>query len=185
MRQSVIDEKLKLNIPIKNVEPIPSDIKETVKESKQISIKAKLISNPIENNNNIINLKNISEGEKKLLNNEIEDYRIAISSLGTRLKLFNPDEHKNYLTNHDEDIDFIKFCNEYVKELKDGKKDKSAANFNTVKNSIVDFFKREKVLVDEINLDMLYDWERFSAPNVYDLSACIIFISPEIIRTKE
>jgi len=97
----------------------------------------------------------------KLVNAQLDDYRIAISSLGSRLKLFNTDELKSYLTNHDEDIDFIKFCNEYVRELKDGKKDKSAANFNTVKNSIVDFFKREKVLVEEINLDMLYDWERF------------------------
>lgn len=111
----------------------------------------------------------------KLINAQLDDYRIAISSLGNRLKLFNSDELKNYLTKHDEDIDFIKFCNEYIKELKDGKKDKSAANFNTVKNSIIDFFKREKVMVDEINLDMLYDWERFlrteriiTRPNQYN-----------------
>ncbi len=111
----------------------------------------------------------------KLINAQLDDYRIAISSLGNRLKLFNSDELKNYLTKYDEDIDFIKFCNEYIKELKDGKKDKSAANFNTVKNSIIDFFKREKVLVNEINLDMLYDWERFlrteriiTRPNQYN-----------------
>lgn len=75
MRQSVIDEKLKLNIPIENVEPILSDIKEILKDSKQISIKAKSISTPIENNN-IINLKNVSEGERKLLNNEIDTIMI-------------------------------------------------------------------------------------------------------------
>lgn len=98
---------------------------------------------------------------KKILNNELEDYRIAISNLGSRLKLFSPDELKNYLTENDEDIDFIEFCNEYIEELKSEKKEKSAANYNTVKNSLIDFFKREKVLADEINLDMLFDWEKY------------------------
>ena len=81
-----------------------------------------------------------------MVNAQLDDYWIAISSLGNRLKLFNPDKLKNYLTNHDEDIDFIKFCNEYITELKSEKREKSAANFKTVKNSLVDFFKREKVL---------------------------------------
>ncbi|MCX2475802.1 recombinase, partial [Pedobacter sp. MC2016-05] len=44
----------------------------------------------------------------KLINVQLDDYRIAISSLGNRLKLFNPDELKNYLNNSDNDIDFIK-----------------------------------------------------------------------------
>ena len=81
-----------------------------------------------------------------MVNAQLDDYWIAISSLGNRLKLFNPDKLKNYLTNHDEDIDFIKFCNEYITELKSEKREKSTANFKTVKNSLVDFFKREKVL---------------------------------------
>lgn len=97
----------------------------------------------------------------KLLNNELEDYRIAISNLGARLKLFNVDQLKNYLSEGSEEIDFIKFCNEYIEELKVEKREKSASNFKTVKNSLIDFFKREKVLVHEINLDMLYGWEKF------------------------
>lgn len=34
----------------------------------------------------------------KLINAQLDDYRIAISSLGNRLKLFKPDGLKNYLT---------------------------------------------------------------------------------------
>ncbi|RZJ23731.1 MAG: recombinase [Acinetobacter sp.] len=98
---------------------------------------------------------------KRLLNAELDDYRLSISSLGNRLKLFSPDDLKRFLMESDESIDFIKFCEEFILDLRNQGKAKSAGNFNTVKNSLIDFFKRKAVLADEINVDMLLDWEHY------------------------
>lgn len=98
---------------------------------------------------------------KKMVNDELDGYRLEISNLGSRLKLFSPDDLKSFLTQSDTSIDFIQFCEQFINDLKELDKDKSAANFNTIKNSLVDFFNRSKVLVDEINLDMLSDWEHY------------------------
>ncbi|WP_199121438.1 phage integrase SAM-like domain-containing protein [Pedobacter sp. ASV28] len=98
---------------------------------------------------------------KSLVVKELDEYRLAISKLGSRLRLFSPDDLKSYLTQTDEDIDFIKFCDDFIGGLKKAKKNKSASNFNTVRNSLVDFFERKVVLIEEINLDMLFEWEDF------------------------
>lgn len=98
---------------------------------------------------------------KKLVNTEVDQYRLAISNLGSRLKLFSPDDLKSFLMQSDESIDFIQFCDRFISDLKELGRSKSAANFNTVKNSLVDFFNRKKVFVNEINIDMLSDWEHY------------------------
>ncbi|WP_158798285.1 site-specific integrase [Pedobacter sp. L105] len=98
---------------------------------------------------------------KNLVNAELEQYRLAISNLGPKLKLFSSEDLKDFLMQSQQNIDFIKFCEEFVDDLKEMGIDKSAANFNTVKNSLVDFFNRKIVSVNEINIDMLSDWERY------------------------
>ena len=98
---------------------------------------------------------------KKQINVELDDYRIKITNLGQRIKLFSCQELKDYLSEADKEIDFVKFCADFIEGLKILNKNKSAANFNTVKNSLIDFFKRESVLVTEIDVDMLFDWDKF------------------------
>lgn len=98
---------------------------------------------------------------KKQINIELDDYRIKITNLGTRIKLFSCQELKDHLSEADKEIDFVKFCADFIEGLKVLKKNKSAANFNTVRNSLIDFFRREIVLVTEIDVDMLFDWDNF------------------------
>ncbi|WP_316740652.1 site-specific integrase [Pedobacter antarcticus] len=98
---------------------------------------------------------------KNLVNTELDQCRLAISNLGFKLKLFSPDDLKSFLMQSDESIDFIQFCEEFISDLKELGRHKSAANFNTIKNSLVDFFRRKKVFMDEINVDTLSDWERY------------------------
>ncbi|MBC6111175.1 phage integrase SAM-like domain-containing protein [Pedobacter fastidiosus] len=98
---------------------------------------------------------------KKLVNDELDQYRLMIGNLGSRLKLFSPDDLKSFLVQSDTSIDFIEFCEQFISDIKQVGRDKSAANFNTIKNSLVDFFSRKKVFVDEINIDMLSNWEHY------------------------
>ena len=98
---------------------------------------------------------------KRLLNKTLDDYRDKISDLGKRLPLFSCEELRDYLEGADKEIDFIAFCTEYVQGLRDLDKNKTAANFNTIKNSLIDFFRRPKVGICEIDVDMLGDWETF------------------------
>lgn len=98
---------------------------------------------------------------KKQINFTLDDYRIKIINLGIKIKFYSCQELKDYLSEVDKEIDFVEFCTDYIEGLKVLKKYKSAANFNTVKNSLIDFFKRKRVLVAEIGVDMLLDWEYY------------------------
>ncbi|WP_293297726.1 site-specific integrase [Pedobacter sp. UBA4863] len=98
---------------------------------------------------------------KTLINSELDSYRLAISNLGPKLHLFSADELKRYLTRTDERIDFIAFCTEFIAYLEEVGRSKSAANYRTVKNSLIDFFGKEKIFIEEINYDMLGDWEHY------------------------
>lgn len=97
----------------------------------------------------------------KLINAELDEYRINISNLGPKLSLFSADELKSYLTKTDERIDFIDFCNGFIAGLEENGRGKSAANYRTIKNSLIDFLGRERVFIEEINCDMLGNWERY------------------------
>jgi integrase len=104
----------------------------------------------------------------RLVNLTLDEYRTRISNLGKRLKMFNCEALRDHLSGQDNDIDFIKFCTDHIKQLKEGGankrglgKDKSASNLQTVKNSLIDFFKRDKVLIIEIDVSMLEAWESY------------------------
>lgn len=96
---------------------------------------------------------------KTLVNSELDSYRLAISNLGPKLHLFSADELKRYLTKTDEKIDFIAFCTEFIAYLEENGRGKRATNYRTVKNSLIDFFGKEKIFIEGINYDMLGDWE--------------------------
>lgn len=91
----------------------------------------------------------------RLVNISLDDYRIKIANLGSKLNLFTCEELKSYLSGKNKEIDFV---NEYIDELKAVGKNKTAANFNTIKNSLTDFFRRKQILITEIEVDMLGDW---------------------------
>lgn len=96
-----------------------------------------------------------------LINKTLDEYRLEIAKLGTRLPFFTCEELKNYLETYNEDIDFIKFCNSHITQLIQDKRDGTAANHKTVKNSLIDFFRRDEVSIMEINSQMLKSYERF------------------------
>jgi len=97
----------------------------------------------------------------KLIEETLTDYRTAISELGSRLSFFSPDSLRNYLQNKDADIDFIKFCEQHIERLKEQGRHPASENFRTVRNSLIDFFKRDSAYVTEINAGMLSAFERF------------------------
>lgn len=104
----------------------------------------------------------------KILDDTLCEYRGVISSLGNRLQLMTCEDLKQHLMHHNEDVDFIKFAREHIDQMiadseKEGQKGKrkSASNLNTVRNGLIDFFRRESVSITEINLHMLNAWERF------------------------
>lgn len=61
----------------------------------------------------------------------------------------------------DEDVDFVKFCDERIKDLKKVGRTKSAENFNVVRNSLVDYFKTDSFSINRIHYTMLLSCERF------------------------
>lgn len=104
----------------------------------------------------------------KILDKKLDEYREAISDLGQRLEFFSPDDLKQYLKDYNEEVDFLKFAKEHIAQMReDSKKEgqkgkkKSASNLNTVRNGLIDFFRREKVSISEINIPMLAAWDRF------------------------
>lgn len=95
------------------------------------------------------------------LNKTIDDYRTQISLLGQRLQFFSCENLKDYLQQKDQDIDFIKFSNRHIQQLKLEKRTGTAANHTTVRNSLIDYFRRESVSIMEINSQFLASYERY------------------------
>lgn len=102
--------------------------------------------------------------DKKLL-----EYRMLISQLDYRVEYFTAQSMKEYLLEATSgNIDFIKFCRDYIDELfeesktkgKEGKRT-TAELFRTVTNAVIDFFRRDTVSVNEITVEFLYAFEQF------------------------
>ncbi len=92
---------------------------------------------------------------------QLRDYRKMISELDDRLDYFTADSLRDYLRDKDEDIDFIKFCNQHIERLKKEGRGGSAKNQAVIRNSLVDYFKRPSVSIKEINSNMLMTYERY------------------------
>ena len=97
------------------------------------------------------------------VNDELKEHRKTISDLDDRLDYFTAESLRDYLRDKDEDVDFIKFCDKHIESLKKGgnKEKGTAKNQNTVRNSLVDYFKRPSVSIKEINSNMLVTYERY------------------------
>lgn len=104
-----------------------------------------------------------------ILEKKLKKYRKLISKLDYRLEYFTAQSLKEYLLQATSgNLDFIKFCREYIAELfkeskKEGKEGKAttAELFQTVTNAVTDFFRREMVAVNEITVEFLEAFERF------------------------
>ncbi|MFD2741773.1 MULTISPECIES: phage integrase SAM-like domain-containing protein [Sphingobacterium] len=59
------------------------------------------------------------------------------------------------------DIDFLKFCSSYIESLKKNGGIGSANNFRVVRNSLIDYFKRDGISIKEVHSNMLISYERY------------------------
>lgn len=97
----------------------------------------------------------------KLLDDTLDDYRATISNLGTKLNYFSCERLRDFLRDKDQDINFIGFCAGHIEQLRKDKRDGTANNHRGVRNSLIDFFGRECVPINEITSQMLFSWEKF------------------------
>ncbi|TWI15507.1 site-specific integrase [Sphingobacterium siyangense] len=95
------------------------------------------------------------------LNEQLKEYRKAISDLDAMLENFTAESLRDYLKDRDEDVEFIQFCKEHINSLKTDGRTGTAKNHSAICNSLVDYFKRQKVSIKEINSNMLLSYERF------------------------
>jgi integrase len=96
-----------------------------------------------------------------LVDQQLKGYRKIISELGERLEFFTAENLKSYLCEIDADVDFIKFCAEHIAQTKKEGRTGTYQNFRLVRNSLLDYFKRDTVSITEINSNMLISYERF------------------------
>ncbi len=92
---------------------------------------------------------------------QLRDCRKTISDLETKLDHFSAETLRDFLRDMDEDVDFVKFCDEHIKGLKEVGRIKSAENFNVVRNSLVDYFKTDSFSINQIHYTMLLSYERY------------------------
>ena len=92
---------------------------------------------------------------------QLRDYRKMISELDERLDYFTAESLSDYLRDKDEDIDFIKFCDQHIERLRKEKRTGTANNHRKIRNSLVDYFNRTSVSIKEINSNMLMAYERY------------------------
>jgi len=95
------------------------------------------------------------------LEDTLYEYRKSIGELGYRLEFFTCDDLKAYLTNNNADIDFIRFCKDYIAEERKAGRNGSANNHRSVRNSLIDYFGRERISIIEINSAMLFAYEKW------------------------
>ncbi|MGV8135861.1 MAG: phage integrase SAM-like domain-containing protein [Mangrovibacterium sp.] len=97
----------------------------------------------------------------------IDGYREKCNKLGyDRLREIDVEELKDILLNGKRkeqfSLDIIKFGKDFVEDLKK-KQPGTASNFNTALNKLMEFTKREKIDINEINKKFLNDWIKWIA----------------------
>ena len=97
----------------------------------------------------------------RILEDVLEDYRRVISSLEMRMDFFSCEDLRDYLRDKDGDIDFVKFCSGHIEQLILEKRDGTANNHRAIKNSLIDYFKKEKISINEIHSNMLVSYVRY------------------------
>jgi hypothetical protein len=96
-----------------------------------------------------------------IINRTLDEYRMVVSELGKKLAHFDVDTLADYILNKEEGIDFLAFCQVHIDGLYAEKRDKSASNYKTVRNSLVDFFQTSSFPIADITVTTLKTYERF------------------------
>jgi hypothetical protein len=96
-----------------------------------------------------------------LIDEQLKGYRKIISELGEKLNFFNAESLRDFLRDKDADVDFIRFCLLHIEQLKKENRNGTAGTHQTVRNSLIDYFKRDSVSITEINSNMLVSYEKF------------------------
>lgn len=96
------------------------------------------------------------------VNKTLDGYRRIICDHEEMVERITAAEIKEFLLKKEQKIDFLLFCDSHINQLKTCSKDKTAANFNTVRNLIIDFTGRAKsLLIERITPDFLKKFEVF------------------------
>jgi integrase len=95
------------------------------------------------------------------LDEALDDFRILISAIHSRLDFFTCEELRDYLRDNDKDVDIIQFANDHIEYLKENGREPYSRTFRKIKNSLIDFFGRSNVSINEIHSNMLYSYEQF------------------------
>ena len=112
---------------------------------KQLTVKLKLKDNFVNN----------------LIDEQLKGYRKIISELGEKLNFFNAESLRDFLRDKDADVNFLRFCLLHIEQLKKENRNGTAGTHRTVRNSLIDYFKRDSVSITEINSNMLVSYEKF------------------------
>lgn len=95
------------------------------------------------------------------LDEALDDFRILISAINSRLDFFTCEELRDYLRDSNKDIDIIEFANSHIDYLKANGREPYSRSFRKIRNSLIDYFGRSNVSINEIHSNMLYTYERF------------------------
>jgi integrase len=99
----------------------------------------------------------------KWLDETLDDYRVLISAVGSRLEFFTCEQLRDYLRDNNKDIDIIEFADEHIKFLKSEEQNREpySRTFRKIRNSLLDYFGRSAISINEIHSNMLYSYEQF------------------------
>jgi hypothetical protein len=74
-----------------------------------------------------------------------ENLKIKDKHILKSLDFFTCDDLKAYLINKDKEIDFIAFCAQHISALRKVKRNGTADNHRAIRNSLIDYFRKESV----------------------------------------
>ena len=99
----------------------------------------------------------------KWVDEQLDDYRMFISSLGTKLEFLTCEQLRDYVKASDREIDIVEFANDHIAYLKSEEQNREpySRTFRKIRNSLIDYFGRSQISINEIHANMLYDYERF------------------------
>jgi integrase len=99
----------------------------------------------------------------ELTNDILKDLRLKISMLGLKVMSMNADQIKSYLLDSfgNDDIDIVAFGNTIIQNLIKQGKESTALTYQSMINSLVDFFGKDEVPINNINYNFLIKWEAY------------------------
>jgi len=105
---------------------------------------------------------------KKSVAKKVEKYEQEIVMINERIRLMDVDQIRQHLLDMDKEkvednefINIIAFGNDYIKELRENKRESSASTIQTVVNNLKDFVGGDILGTDELTYDFMLKFERY------------------------